>query len=140
MRIEHKNLPSDPVILYEIINVLSIENASLKDRNQILKDKSQTLAEENQSLKEQLILLRKKSFGQSSEKLTSQIENLEFRLEENELLDENVSDENEIFATSEIACDEADQAGDIDKEEIKDKSNNDEPRKKVIEPTHWVHT
>ena len=115
MKTEHKNLPSDPKILHGIIHVLSTENASLK--------------EENQSLKEQLMLLKKKSFGQSSEKLTSQIENLEFRLEENELLDEIVSDENEIFVASEVTLDELDQTG--NKVEAKDKSNNDEPRNKA---------
>lgn len=118
MKIEHKNLPSDPVILHEIINVLSTENASLKDKNQILTD-------ENQSLKEQLILLRIRNFGQSSEKLTKQIENLEFRLEENELVDENVSSENEIFATSEVTTDD-----DVAQAEAKDQPN-DEPKKKA---------
>ena len=138
MKIEPKNLSSDPKTLHEIVNVLSAENTSLKDRNQtlkarcqILKDRNQALIDAIQSLKEQLILLRKKNFGQSSEKLTSQIENIEFRLEENELLDENVLDENEIFATSEVTPDELDQSGDIDKVEAKDKSNNDEPRKKA---------
>jgi hypothetical protein len=53
MRIEHKNLPSDPVILYEIINVLSIENASLKDRNQILKDKEEELRRKEEKILQQ---------------------------------------------------------------------------------------
>lgn len=146
MKAAHENLSSDPEILHQIIEDLSIENASLENRNQILIDnyqtlinKNQTLTEENESLKEQLILLKQKNFGKSSEKLTSQIEDLEFRLEENELQDEKVAEENEIFVPSEVIADEVDE--DVaDKAEVKDKIG-DEPRrlaKRKKLPEHLV--
>lgn len=96
MKTAQKTLSFDPKVLHKIIDALSEEVASLKDKNQSLKD-------ENQFMREQLILLRKKNFGRSSEKLIRQIENLEFRLEENEQQNENISEENKIFEALEVS-------------------------------------
>jgi len=72
MRINIKNLPSDPNILRQIII---------------------SLMEENRSLQDQLALLKAKRFGKSSEKLNKQIAELELRIEENESLSNIVDDD-----------------------------------------------
>jgi transposase len=77
MKTNHTNLSADPIILHQIINALSSEN-------NILSLKIGELIEVNCALKEQLILLKKQVFGQSSEKINKQIEEIEQRLEENE--------------------------------------------------------
>ena len=66
-----KNQFSEPGILHQIIDDLNT--------------KLRILTEENQSLKDQLALLKAKRFGKSSEKLDRQIEELELRIESNEL-------------------------------------------------------
>lgn len=71
MNIDLKNLPSEPDILHKMIYALNSKN--------------QYLFEENRSLKDQLALLKAKRFGKSSEKLDKQIEELEQRIESNEL-------------------------------------------------------
>ena len=53
MKLDLKNLPSDPKLLHQIISDLLIENTSLKEKLT--------------SLKNQLALLRKKKFSKSSE-------------------------------------------------------------------------
>ena len=64
MKIDLKHLPSDIAILQRMILNLS---------------------EENQSLKDQLAILKAKNFGSPSEKLKNQIEEIELRIESNEL-------------------------------------------------------
>ncbi len=71
MIIDLKNLSSEPDILHKMICALNTKVLSL--------------TEENQSLKDQLALLKAKRFGASSEKLDKQIEELEQRIENNEL-------------------------------------------------------
>jgi transposase len=71
MIIDLENLSSEPDILHKMICALNTKVLSL--------------TEENQSLKDQLALLKAKRFGASSEKLDKQIEELEQRIESNEL-------------------------------------------------------
>lgn len=104
MKTVEKKLSLDPKALQEIIDFLSTEIASLEgknldltDKNQILTYKNQSLEDENQFIREQLNLLRRKHFGHSSEKVKRQIDNLQLRLEENELVNENVSEEDKLF-------------------------------------------
>jgi transposase len=115
MKPEPKKLSFDPKELHEIIDALSTEIASLKDKNQ-------SLEEENQFIRAQLILLRRKQFGHSSEKIKRQIDNLQLRLEENELVNENVSEEDKLFGDIEKILGS-------DKEEEKAKKN-EKPKKK----------
>lgn len=63
MKLDLKNLPSDPKLLQQIIADLLTENLSLKN---------------------QLALLKAKRFGKSSEKLDKQIADLELKIEEEE--------------------------------------------------------
>lgn len=70
MKLDLKNLPSDPRLLHKIIADLLTENLSLKDKLN--------------SLKNQLSLLKAKRFGKSSEKLDKQIADLELKIEEEE--------------------------------------------------------
>jgi len=63
MKLDLKNLPSDPKLLQQIIADLLTENSSLKN---------------------QLALLKAKRFGKSSEKLDKQIADLELQIEEEE--------------------------------------------------------
>jgi transposase len=70
MKLDLKNLPSDPKLLQQIISDLSVEVTNL--------------SAENSSLKNQLALLKAKRFGKSSEKLDKQIADLELRIEEEE--------------------------------------------------------
>lgn len=159
MKIDYKNLPSDPKLLHEIINILSQEKSLLESKNNllvgtnysllkdnyVLQDKVQMLAHDNNFLKEQLTLLQKKYFGKSSEKGKRQIEEVEFRLEENEALDENISTENEIFATSEVALEEvanapSDKIDNVNQQEQTDKPKaNDQqknkPRRSKLPPS-----
>ena len=78
MNIDLKSLPSEPDILHKIILNFEKEVHTLVAKNQ-------NLFEENQTLKEQLALLKAKRFGNSSEKLDKQIDELEQRIESNEL-------------------------------------------------------
>lgn len=70
MKFTLENLPDDVSILHKMINDLS--------------SKVLSLSTENDSLKSQLALLKNKQFGNSSEKLKKQIEDLEVRIEDNE--------------------------------------------------------
>jgi transposase len=89
--IDLKNLPSDPAILHQMVIALSSEVHNQSVLIQILKD--------------QLALLKANRYGKSSEKLQSQIEQLELFLEDNEALscmeEESTTetDETEISAT-----------------------------------------
>lgn len=72
MKIDINNLPSGDEFTHQIITDLVSEIISLTDKNI--------------SLLEQLALLKKHRYGKSSEKLDSQIAELEFKIEEDELL------------------------------------------------------
>ncbi len=72
MKIDINNLPSGDEFTHQIITDLVNEVISLTDKNI--------------ALLEQLTLLKKHRYGKSSEKLDSQIEELEVKIEENELL------------------------------------------------------
>ena len=84
MKLDLKNLPSDPKLRHQIINDLSSEVIKLSDQIQ--------------SLKNQLALLKAKRFGKSSEKLDKQIAELELKIEEeeekncNQIIDEDLED------------------------------------------------
>ena len=85
MKIDIENLPSESNILQQIIAELSTENHSLLYEKEDLRTKNHFLLSEIDLLKEQLKILKAKKFGRSSEKLDSQIEQLELWIEENEL-------------------------------------------------------
>ncbi len=74
IKIEVTNLLSNNQILHQIITDLKNEVIALKD--------------ENDFLRHQLALLKKQNFGQSSEKLSAQIAELETQIEEGELVAE----------------------------------------------------
>ena len=86
MKLDLKNLPSDPKLLHQIISDLSTEVVNLSDQIQ--------------SLKNQLALLKAKRFGKSSEKLDKQIAELELKIEEEEekncdkIINEDLEDSN----------------------------------------------
>lgn len=77
MKLDLKNLPSNPKLLQQIISDLLAENLSLRN---------------------QLALLKAKRFGKSSEKLDKQIADLELKIEEeeenncNEIIENNLED------------------------------------------------
>jgi transposase len=89
MKNAHKNLPTDIVELHAMIAQMGQD---LKDTNAALTSKEAELARakvglqfkslEIEKLKIQLARLRRMNFGQSSEKLTCEIEQLEFQLED----------------------------------------------------------
>jgi transposase len=87
MKLDLKNLPSDPKLLQQIISDLSVEVTNL--------------SAENSSLKNQLALLKAKRFGKSSEKLDKQIADLELRIEEeeeencNKVIEDNLEEESD---------------------------------------------
>ena len=91
MKLDLKNLPSDPKLLHQIISDLSSEVISLSTENSSLKEKLT-------SLKNQLALLKAKRFGKSSEKLDKEIADLELKIEEeeekncNKVIDEDLED------------------------------------------------
>lgn len=85
MKIDLENLPSEANILQQIIATLAIENDALLSEKESLATKNNSLLSEVELLKEQLRLLKAKRFGKSSEKLDSQIQQLELWIEENEL-------------------------------------------------------
>jgi transposase len=85
MKIDFKNLPSKVKNLHQIIASLAIENDSLQTQNTTLVSEKESLLSENDLLRYQLKLLKAKRFGRLSEKLNSQIEQLELWIEENEL-------------------------------------------------------
>jgi transposase len=78
METDVENLPSEAGNLQQIIAMLNAENNALMTKNH-------SLLSEVELLKEQLRLLKAKRFGRSSEKLDSQIQQLELWIEENEL-------------------------------------------------------
>lgn len=84
MKLDLKNLPSDPKLLQQIIADLSSEVINLSDQVK--------------SLKNQLALLKAKRFGKSSEKLDKQIADLELKIEEeeenncNKIIENNLED------------------------------------------------
>ena len=73
MIIDLENLTTDTKILHQIVTDLVNEMIFLRDKNI--------------SLEEQLTMLRAKRFGKSSEKLDTQIAELESKIEEGELLE-----------------------------------------------------
>jgi len=119
MKTNHQNLSNDPVILHQIINALSSEN-------NILSSNIGALIEVNRALKEQLILLKKQVYGQSSEKINKQIEEIEQRLEENESEEQIVPDK-----TEEEEDDCADNNADDDKQ-VEQKTSKKRPKRKKL--------
>lgn len=103
MEIDLNNLPEQKSSLQDIIAVLASQNKDLLECNHKINKnyksiqskykvlytahntKIRELLEENLKLKEQLTLWRAKSFGQKSEKLKKQIENLALQVEDNEI-------------------------------------------------------
>jgi transposase len=86
------HLPSDVNELQKTVltlvhehKILTEEKVKWIDERLLLKSDQERLLIENESLKEQLKLLRSKKFGQSSEKTKRQIEDLEEKIEENEV-------------------------------------------------------
>ena len=77
MKIDFKNLPSKVNNLHQIIVSLAIKNDSLQTQNTTLVSEKESLLSENDLLRYQLKLLKAKKFGRVSEKLNSQIEQLE---------------------------------------------------------------
>ena len=109
MKTKHKDLSNDPIILHQIINALSLENNKL--------------AEINCALQEQLILLKKQVFGQSSEKINKQIEEIEQRLEEKET---------EEQATPDNDTEEDIGADDNEDEQVEQKTPKRRPKRKKL--------
>tara|TARA_B110000503_G_C7149263_1_gene414393 strand:- start:376 stop:1971 length:1596 start_codon:yes stop_codon:yes gene_type:complete len=87
MKIDLNNLPKDTNLLHQIVTDLVSEVVSLKDKNLSLEDKNISLQNQLTRFREQLALLKKQRFGKSSEKLDSQIAELEVKIEEGELLE-----------------------------------------------------
>ena len=92
MQKELEKLPSEANKLQQIIATLYMENDTLSSEKELLQKKNHSLKTTNNSLlsevellKEQLRLLKAKRFGRSSEKLDSQIKQLELWIEESEL-------------------------------------------------------
>jgi transposase len=73
MILDAKNLPLDTNLLHQIVTDLVNHNTSLQDQMK--------------RLQEQLKLLKKQHFGKSSEKIDSQIAELEAKIEEGEILE-----------------------------------------------------
>ena len=89
MQKELEKLPSEANKLQQIIATLYMENDTLSSEKELLQKKNHSLKTTNNSLlsevellKEQLRLLKAKRFGRSSEKLDSQIKQLELWIEE----------------------------------------------------------
>jgi transposase len=78
-QIDLKNLPSDPAILHQMVITLMEQNTTLS-----VEVHSQSVR--IQILKDQLALLKSNRYGKSSEKLDTQIEQLELFLEDSEAL------------------------------------------------------
>ena len=75
MPIDAQNLPDDPAVLKAIIAVLQAENAKI---SATLRAHDQLI----QTLRLRIAKLRKQAFGQSSEKIEREIEQLELALED----------------------------------------------------------
>jgi transposase len=88
-----QTLPSDSMILHQIIG-------DLTGRNSNLTSQIGDLTAQNKFLREQLKLLRSKQFGQSSEKLDRQLELLELQIEESEQQSGVVIEEVEVDAST----------------------------------------
>lgn len=78
--------------LHEGYKRLERDNASLSDSNADLKHQTASLSSTNKELedlikdlKRQLAILKKKSYGKSSEKLQRQLDNLQLQIEDNEI-------------------------------------------------------
>jgi transposase len=91
MKTDFKNLPSEVENLQQIIATLNAENNLLLTKTNELQAQNTVLLSENDLLKHQLKLLKARRFGRSSEKLNSQIEQLELWIEENDLKSAEVS-------------------------------------------------
>ncbi len=87
MKIDLNNLTTDANLLHRIVTDLVSEVILLNDKNISLEDKNISLQNQLTCLREQLVLLKKQRFGKSSEKIDSQIAELEAKIEEGELLE-----------------------------------------------------
>ena len=84
MDIDINNLPKDTVVLHSMITTLAMDYKLLSGINKLLTAKNKDLTEKNRLLLAKIAILRHRRFGESSEKLIKQINELENRIEENE--------------------------------------------------------